>query len=82
MTLNEINQMQAARRTERREASKQREELRKQFKTYDKHDIDTWANNKPWWLLPLQALGVVAMSIGLFILMDWALWSIRVVLSL
>jgi len=62
--------------------TQKREELRKQFKTYDEHDIDAWADNKPRWLLPLQALGVVAMSIGLFILMDWALWSIRVVLSL
>jgi hypothetical protein len=44
--------------------------------------MHTWENNKPMWLLPLQVLGVIAMSIGLFILMDYALWSIRVVLSL
>ncbi len=47
--------------------SKQREELRKQLKTYDEHDMHAWANNKPWWLIPLQALGAVAACIGLLV---------------
>jgi hypothetical protein len=79
MTLQEIKRMQAA----RRQAIKTpRDALRKMHNTHDPHDMHTWENNKPMWLLPLQVLGVIAMSIGLFILMDYALWSIRVVLSL
>jgi len=45
--------------------SKQREELRKQRNTHDPHDIHAWADNKPWWLTPLQVLGFVATGIGL-----------------
>ena len=87
MNLQEIKDMQAARRAARRAARKQaiktpRDALRKVHNTHDPHDINAWENNKPMWLLPLQVLGVIAMSIGLFILMDYALWSIRIVLSL
>ena len=86
MTLHEIKQMQAARRTERREASKLREQLRKQFKTDDPHDIHTWENNRPWWLLPLQVLGAVAIVIGLVVLtklfLSAAYYSTLIVLSL
>ena len=78
MTLHDIKYMQAS----RRESNKLREQLRKQFKTDDPHDTHAWGGNRPWWVRPLQALGVIAMSIGLFILMDYALWSIRIVLSL
>ena len=46
---------------------KQREELRKQRNTHDPHDMHTWANNKPWWLLPLQVLGAVSLGTGLLI---------------
>ena len=66
--------------------SKQREELRKQLKTYDEHDIHAWADNKPWWLTPLQVLGAVAIVIGLAVLtklfLDAAYYSILIVLSL
>ena len=79
MTLHEIKYMQAARRKQIRTA---RDALRKMHNTPDPHDINAWAKTKPWWLLPLQVLGAVAMSIGLFIFMDYALWSIRIVLSL
>ena len=44
--------------------SKQREDLRKQRNTHDPHDMHTWANNKPWWLLPLQVLGAMAACTG------------------
>ena len=47
--------------------SKQREELRKQLKTYDEYDIDAWAKTKPWWLRPLQVLGAVAIGTGLLV---------------
>ena len=78
MTLHDIKYMQAS----RRESNKLREQLRKQFKTDDPHDTHAWGGKKPQWLLPLQVLGAVAMSIGLFILMDYALWAIRIVISL
>ena len=45
--------------------TKQHKELRKQFKTYDEHDMHAWSKNKPWWLRPLQAVGFVAAGIGL-----------------
>ena len=63
MTLHEIKHMQAS----RREASKLREQLRKEFKTYDEHDIDAWQGKKPRWLLPLQVLGALAMGTGLLV---------------
>ena len=47
--------------------SKQRKELRKQFKTHDEYDINAWAKTKPWWLRPLQVLGAAAACIGLLI---------------
>ena len=47
---------------------KQHKELRKQFKTYDEHDMHAWSENKPWWLRPLQVLGAVAIVIGLVVL--------------
>ena len=78
MTLHEIKHMQAG----RREASKLREQQRKQLKEDAAYEIDAWQGKKPRWLLPLQVLGAVAMSIGLFILMDYALWAIRIVISL
>ena len=46
---------------------KQREELRKQRNTHDPHDMYAWANNKPWWLLPLQVLGAVVACTGLLV---------------
>jgi uncharacterized membrane protein HdeD (DUF308 family) len=66
--------------------SKQREELRKQRNTHDPHDMHAWANNKPWWLRPLQVLGAVAIVTGLVVLtklfLDAAYYSILIVLSL
>lgn len=66
--------------------SKQREELRKQRNTHDPHDINAWANNKPWWLRPLQVLGAIAIVTGLVVLtklfLDAAYYSILIVLSL
>ena len=66
--------------------SKQREELRKQRNTHDQHDMHVWANNKPWWLIPLQVLGAVAIVTGLAVLtklfLDAAYYSILIVLSL
>ena len=79
MTLSEIKKMQAARK---QSIKTPRDALRKMHNTHDPHDINAWADNRPWWVRPLQALGVIAMSIGLFILMDYVLWSIRIVLSL
>ena len=52
--------------------SKQREELRKQFKTDDPDDMYAWADNKPWWLRPLQVLGFVATGIGLTVCLYYA----------
>jgi len=63
-------------------SKEKRAELRETMKVWDFDDEFAWANTKPWWLRPVQALAVIAMSIGLLILMDYALWSIRVVLSL
>ena len=68
MTLHEIKHMQAS----RREASKLREQLRKEFKTYDEHDIDAWQGKKPRWLLPLQVLGALAMGTGLLVCIYYA----------
>ena len=45
--------------------SKQREELRRQFKIDDPDDMHAWSKTKPWWLIPLQVLGFVAAGIGL-----------------
>ena len=62
MTLQQIKQMQAARRKQIRTV---RDALRKMHNTHDPHDMHTWADNKPWWLLPLQVLGAMATGIGL-----------------
>jgi len=66
--------------------TKQREELRKQRNTHDPDDMYVWANNKPWWLIPLQVLGAVAIVTGLVVLtklfLDAAYYSILIVLSL
>ena len=66
--------------------SKQREELRRRFKTDDPDDMHAWAKTKPWWLRPLQVLGAVAIVIGLAVLtklfLDAAYYSILIVLSL
>ena len=83
MTLSEIKQMQAARRQQVRTP---RDALRKMHNTHDPHDIHTWENNKPWWLLPLQVLGAVAIVIGLVVLtklfLSAAYYSTLIVLSL
>ena len=52
--------------------TKQREELRKQRNTHDPHDMYAWADNKPWWLIPLQVLGFVATGIGLTVCLYYA----------
>ena len=66
--------------------TKQREELRKQRNTHDPDDMYAWANNKPWWLTPLQVLGAIAIVTGLVVLtklfLDAAYYSILIVLSL
>ena len=62
MTLQEIKHMQAARRKQIRTV---RDALRKMHNTHDPHDMHTWADNKPWWLLPLQVLGAVVACTGL-----------------
>ena len=59
--------------------SKQREELRKQFKTHDEYDMHAWSKTKPWWLRPLQVLGFVAAGIGLAVCICY---STLIVLSL
>jgi hypothetical protein len=90
MTLQQIKQMQAARKLKVEEESlsfkwgntgrrlapmsslKQREELRKQRNTHDPDDMYAWANNKPWWLIPLQVLGFVATGVGLTVCIYYA----------
>ena len=66
--------------------TKQREDLRKQFKIDDPDDMHAWAKTKPWWLRPLQVLGAVAIVTGLVVLtklfLDAAYYSILIVLSL
>ena len=32
---------------------------------HDPHEMYSWADNKPWWLRPLQVLGFVATGVGL-----------------
>ena len=66
---------------QRKELRKQRKELRKQRNTHDPDDMHVWAKQHVW-VKVLQVLGAIAMSIGLFIFMDYALWTIRIVLSL
>ena len=39
---------------------------------HDPHDMHVWANNKPWWLRPLQVLGFVAAGIGLTLCIYYA----------
>ena len=52
--------------------TKQREELRKQRNTHDPDDMYAWADNKPWWLIPLQVLGFVATGVGLTVCLYYA----------
>ena len=52
--------------------SKQREELRKQFKIDDPDDMHAWSKANPWWLRPLQVLGFVATGIGLTLCLYYA----------
>ena len=40
--------------------------------THDPHEMYAWANNKPWWLFPLQVLGFVAGGIGLTLCLYYA----------
>jgi hypothetical protein len=40
--------------------------------THDPHDMYVWADNKPWWLTPLQVLGFVATGIGLTVCLYYA----------
>jgi len=69
MTLHEIKHMQAARR---QSIKTPRDALRKMHNTHDPHEMHTWADNKPWWLLPLQVLGAVAMGTGLTLCLYYA----------
>jgi hypothetical protein len=46
-------------------SKERRAELRETMKVWDLDDEFAWANNKPWWLLPLQVLGAMATGIGL-----------------
>ena len=69
MTLQEIKDMQAA----RRQAIKTpRDALRRMHNTHDPHDMHTWENNKPMWLRPLQVLGAMAIGIGLTLCLYYA----------
>lgn len=61
MTLHEIKHMQAARR---QSIKTPRDALRKMHNTHDPHEMHTWADNKPWWLLPLQVLGAMVACTG------------------
>jgi len=69
MTLQEIKYMQAARRQQIRTP---RDAFRKMHNTHDPHEMHTWADNKPWWLLPLQVLGAMATGIGLTLCLYYA----------
>ena len=69
MTLQEIRYMQAARRQQVRTA---RDAFRRMHNTHDPHDMHSWANNKPWWLRPVQVLGFVAAGIGLTLCIRYA----------
>ena len=40
--------------------------------THDPDDMYVWADNKPWWLTPLQVLGFVATGIGLTVCLYYA----------
>ena len=40
--------------------------------THDPDNQYVWANNKPWWLRPLQVLGFVATGIGLTLCLYYA----------
>ena len=39
---------------------------------HDPHDMYVWADNKPWWLTPLQVLGFVATGVGLTVCLYYA----------
>ena len=69
MTLQEIKHMQAARRQQIRTP---RDALRKMPNTHDPHAMHTLADNKPWWLRPLQVVGFVATGIGLTLCIYYA----------
>ena len=45
-------------------SKERRAELRETMKVWDLDDEFAWANNKPWWLLPLQVLGAMAACTG------------------
>ena len=53
-------------------SKERREELRQTMKVWDFHDEFAWSNNKPWWLLPLQVVGFVAMGTGLTLCLYYA----------
>ena len=69
MTLQEIKYMQAARRKQTRTV---RDALKKMHNTHDPHEMHTWSDNKPMWLLPLQVLGAVALGTGLTLCLYYA----------
>ena len=48
------------------------EEFREHYNTHDPHNEHAWANNKPWWLTPLQVLGFVATGVGLTVCLYYA----------
>jgi len=39
---------------------------------HDPHEMYAWADNKPWWLIPLQVLGFVATGVGLTLCLYYA----------
>lgn len=39
---------------------------------HDPHEMYKWADNKPWWLMPLQVLGFVATGVGLTVCLYYA----------
>ena len=47
-------------------------ECYKTLNIHDPHNEHVWANNKPWWLTPLQVLGFVATGIGLTLCLYYA----------
>ena len=47
-------------------------DLHRDLNTHDPDNKYVWANNKPWWLTPLQVLGFVATGIGLTLCIYYA----------
>lgn len=39
----------------------------REYNTHDPHEMHAWADDRPWWLRPLQVVGFVAAGIGLTI---------------